>query len=128
MSASNGGVVSGAVSSEVEVLAKATRRRFSAEYKLKILRDADRLLPSGARSALDLGRWKPCSSGARKDCAHKCLGKIKYLVNLLACSSRFMVYNDPFFSFAPQAVHAGFSDRNPRHFRATTRPQRSACK
>jgi transposase-like protein len=28
------------ISREVEVVAKATRRRFSAEYKLKILRDA----------------------------------------------------------------------------------------
>jgi len=40
MSASNG-VATGAVSNEVEVMAKATRRRFSAEYKLKILREAE---------------------------------------------------------------------------------------
>jgi transposase len=41
MSASNGVVVPGTRASEVEVLAKATRRRFSAEYKLKILREAE---------------------------------------------------------------------------------------
>jgi len=31
------GLAAGAIASEVEVMAKATRRRFSAEYKLKIL-------------------------------------------------------------------------------------------
>jgi transposase-like protein len=41
MSASNRSVVPGTSASGVEVLAKATRRRFSAEFKLKILRDAD---------------------------------------------------------------------------------------
>ena len=41
MSASHGVVVPGAMANEVEVLAKATRRRFSAEYKRKILREAD---------------------------------------------------------------------------------------
>ena len=41
MSASNGVAVPGALASEVEVMAKATRRRFSAEYKLKILRAAE---------------------------------------------------------------------------------------
>jgi transposase len=40
MSASDG-VATGAISKEVEVMAKATRRRFSAEYKLKILREAE---------------------------------------------------------------------------------------
>jgi transposase-like protein len=37
---------------EVEVLAKATRRRFSAEYKLKILRDAEACTEPGAIGAL----------------------------------------------------------------------------
>jgi transposase len=41
MSSSNGVVVPGALLNEIEVLAKATRRRFSAEYKLKILRAAE---------------------------------------------------------------------------------------
>lgn len=44
-SASNGEVVAGAVSNEVEVLTKGTRRRFSAEYKLKILRQAGACFP-----------------------------------------------------------------------------------
>ena len=37
---------------EVEVLAKATRRRFSAEYKLKILREAEACREPGAIGAL----------------------------------------------------------------------------
>ena len=37
---------------EVEVLAKATRRRFSAEYKLKILREAEACTEPGAIGAL----------------------------------------------------------------------------
>jgi len=37
---------------EVEVLAKATRRRFTAEYKLKILREADTCTEPGAIGAL----------------------------------------------------------------------------
>ncbi|MGD0264369.1 MAG: hypothetical protein ABSD47_05335 [Candidatus Methylomirabilota bacterium] len=37
---------------EVEVLAKATRRRFSAEYKLKILREADACTQPGNLGAL----------------------------------------------------------------------------
>jgi transposase len=37
---------------EVEVLAKATRRRFSAEYKLKILREAETCTEPGAIGAL----------------------------------------------------------------------------
>ena len=41
MSASTGVVVPGPVANEIEVLAKATRRRFSAEYKPKILREAE---------------------------------------------------------------------------------------
>jgi transposase len=38
--------------SEVEVAAKATRRRFSAEYKRKILREADACTEPGAIGAL----------------------------------------------------------------------------
>jgi transposase-like protein len=37
---------------EVEVLAKATRRRFSAEYKLKVLREAEACTEAGAIGAL----------------------------------------------------------------------------
>ena len=37
---------------EVEVLAKATRRRFSAEYKLRILREAEAYTEPGAIGAL----------------------------------------------------------------------------
>ncbi len=51
MSASSG-MATGAIPSEVEVLAKATRRRFSAEYKLKILREAEACTQSGAIGAL----------------------------------------------------------------------------
>ncbi len=37
---------------EVEVVAKATRRRFTAEYKRKILREADACTEPGAIGAL----------------------------------------------------------------------------
>lgn len=52
MSAVN--VVTGtkAMSGEVEVVAKATRRRFSAEYKLKILRAAEACTKPGEIGAL----------------------------------------------------------------------------
>ena len=52
MSASHGVVVPGAVGNDVEVLAKATRRRFSAEYKLKILREAEACRQPGELGAL----------------------------------------------------------------------------
>ena len=52
MSTSQDPVVPGAVGNEVEVLAKATRRRFSAEYKLKILREADACRQPGELGAL----------------------------------------------------------------------------
>jgi len=52
MSASNGTVVPGTRASEVEVLAKATRRRFSAKYKLRILREADACSHPGELGAL----------------------------------------------------------------------------
>ncbi len=52
MSASNRVVVSETMASEVEVMAKATRRRFTAEYKLKILREADACTEPGAIGAL----------------------------------------------------------------------------
>jgi transposase len=51
MSASNGGAA-GTLTNEVEVMAKATRRRFSAEYKLKILREAEACTQPGAIGAL----------------------------------------------------------------------------
>ena len=51
MSSSNG-VAAGASSKEVEVMVKASRRRFSAEYKLKILREAEACTQPGAIGAL----------------------------------------------------------------------------
>ena len=52
MSASSDVAVARPVVSEVEVLAKATRRRFSAEYKRKILRETDACTEPGAIGAL----------------------------------------------------------------------------
>ena len=52
MSASNRVTVPGVISSEVEVMAKATRRRFSAEYKLKVLRAAEACTQPGEIGAL----------------------------------------------------------------------------
>lgn len=51
MSSSNG-VAAGASSKEVEVMVKASRRRFSAEYKLKILREAEACTRPGELGAL----------------------------------------------------------------------------
>jgi len=44
--------VHGANPHEVEVMAKATRRRFSAEYKLKVLREAEACTQPGETGAL----------------------------------------------------------------------------
>ncbi len=52
MSASTGTAGLGTTPPEVEVLAKATRRRFSAEYKLQILREAEACTGPGAIGAL----------------------------------------------------------------------------
>ena len=52
MSASHGVVVPGAGVNEVEVMAKATRRRFSAAYKLQILREAEACTQPGELGAL----------------------------------------------------------------------------
>ena len=52
MSASNRVTVPGVISREVEVMAKATRRRFSAEYKLKVLREAEACTRPGEIGAL----------------------------------------------------------------------------
>jgi transposase len=52
MSTSNGVVVPAANVNEVEVLAKASRRRFSAEYKLKVLREAELCTQPGELGAL----------------------------------------------------------------------------
>jgi len=52
MSSSSGVAVPGTMTGEVEVMAKATRRRFSAEYKLKILREAEACTQPGAIGAL----------------------------------------------------------------------------
>jgi len=52
MSALHEGAVLGPDANEVEVLAKATRRRFSAEYKRKILREAETCTQPGAIGAL----------------------------------------------------------------------------
>src|SRR3989304_8111613 len=46
------GVAAGAISKEVEVMAKATRRRFSAEYTLKTLREAEACTQPGELGAL----------------------------------------------------------------------------
>ena len=52
MSSANVVTVPGESSREAEVVAKATRRRFSAEYKLKILREADACKKPGEIGAL----------------------------------------------------------------------------
>ena len=52
MSSSNGLAVPAEHVKEVEVVAKATRRRFSAEYKLKILQEADGCREPGEIGAL----------------------------------------------------------------------------
>jgi transposase len=52
MSSSNGGAITGTNVREVEVMAKPTRRRFSAEYKLKILREAGACIQPGELGAL----------------------------------------------------------------------------
>ena len=52
MSTLNGAAVLGTKPPEVEVLAKASRRRFTAEYKRKILREADACTAPGAIGAL----------------------------------------------------------------------------
>ncbi len=52
MSALHEVAVPGPDGNEVEVLAKATRRRFSAEYKLRILREAETCTQPGAIGAL----------------------------------------------------------------------------
>ena len=52
MNASTGVVGLGALANEVEVMAKATRRRFSAAYKLKILREAEACTQPGELGAL----------------------------------------------------------------------------
>ena len=52
MSSSNGGTPTGMSLHEVEVMAKATRRRFTAEYKLKILREAEACTRPGETGAL----------------------------------------------------------------------------
>jgi transposase len=52
MIAANGGVVPGTMVNEVEVPAKATRRRFLAEYKLRVLREAEACTQPGELGAL----------------------------------------------------------------------------
>jgi transposase len=52
MSSSNGVALLGTQAQEIEVMAKATRRRFTAEYKLKILREAEACTQPGAIGAL----------------------------------------------------------------------------
>jgi hypothetical protein len=62
MGASNNGAAAGLLMShEVEVMAKATRRRFSAEYKLKVLREAEAmssLLRHGPRCSPGMSRGR----------------------------------------------------------------------
>ncbi len=52
MSTANGTAVLGMKPPEVEVLAKASRRQFTAEYKRRILREADACTEPGAIGAL----------------------------------------------------------------------------
>jgi len=52
VSASNSMVVMAGNVNEVEVLAKATRRRFSGEYELKMLREANACIRPGELGAL----------------------------------------------------------------------------
>ncbi len=52
MSSSNGLTVPAEHLKEVEVVAKATRRRFSAEYKMKIVQEADACREPGEIGAL----------------------------------------------------------------------------
>lgn len=52
MSASNVVTVPAEISKEVEVVAKPTRRRFTAEYKVKVLKEADACHKPGAIGAL----------------------------------------------------------------------------
>ena len=52
MSSSNGVALPGTQVREIEVMAKATRRRFTAEYKLKILREAEACTRAGEIGAL----------------------------------------------------------------------------
>jgi len=52
MSSSNGVALLGTQAQEIEVMAKATRRRFTAEYKLKILREAEACTRAGEIGAL----------------------------------------------------------------------------
>jgi len=52
MSSSNKVAVPSKISREVEVVAKATRRRFTAEYKQEILREVDTCQKPGEIGAL----------------------------------------------------------------------------
>jgi len=52
MSATAAEMVSAGITKEVEVLAKAVRRQFTAEHKLRILREADGCTKSGDIGAL----------------------------------------------------------------------------
>ena len=50
------------VAPAVEVVAKASRRRFTVEYKRKIVREADGCKTPGAVGALLPGTWHPTQS------------------------------------------------------------------
>src|SRR2546429_9333428 len=65
---------------EIEVTAKATRRRFTAEYKRKIVREADACKTPGAVGALlrregvyssHLTTWRPARGGGERAGAPK---------------------------------------------------------
>ena len=72
MSSSNVMAVSSTIPLEVEVVAKATRRRFTAEYKLKVLREADACRKPGEIGALlrREGLYTSHLSAWRKQRAH----------------------------------------------------------
>ena len=91
MEATGNGAVS---ATEVEVLAKAARRRFTAQYKLKILRQADHCKQSGEIGALlrreglywsNLAKWrKQRESGELAGLTQKKRGPAKTEKNPLA--------------------------------------------
>ena len=79
MSSSNGVAILGSTESEVEVLAKATRRRSSADYEVRILREAEMCTQIGEIGALLL-RDGLYSSDSRTWRAQRQLGELDGLV------------------------------------------------
>jgi transposase-like protein len=94
MRSANGVVVPGPRAREVEVMAKATRRRFAAEYKLQMLREAEACTQPGAIGALlrreglyfsNLQTWRAQRTrGARAGLAARKRGPVPPAKNPLA--------------------------------------------